>query len=222
MKILDVPQSGSLAGSTSSRNRFGQYRRTRATPVQPRTDRQLVVRGWLIAASQAWRTFSAPVRAAWNDYGATTPRTDSLGQTVFLSGLQQFVGLAVANANITGTVSATVPSAPPIPAPVLGAVVLDQSVPTVSVACTSDADPDAFLVIEASPQLSAGVNFNGDFRFMGSFAWDTPVSPAVITSAYLAKFGSLTIGKKVFFRAYFVSAVAGLSGRSTTSGLVVA
>ena len=35
MKILDVPQSGSLGGQTSSHNRAGQYRRARRSPVQP-------------------------------------------------------------------------------------------------------------------------------------------------------------------------------------------
>src|SRR5439155_109028 len=90
MKILDVPQSGSVAGVTSSRNRFGQYRRTRATPVNPNSTFQGAVRARLSVNSAAWRALTAAQRAGWNDLAASMTRTDSLGQTYSLTGFQSY------------------------------------------------------------------------------------------------------------------------------------
>src|SRR6187455_3387360 len=95
MKMLDVPQSGSIAGQTSSRNRFGQYRRTRAVPVNVNSPAQTVVRGYLIEASQAWRNLTDAQRDSWNSYALDHPRVDSLGQTITLTGHQIFVSTAI-------------------------------------------------------------------------------------------------------------------------------
>lgn len=101
MLILDVPQSGSVAGVTSSRNRFGQYRRTRAVPVQPRTPKQTVNRGNLTAGSSAWRALSDPSRTAWNDYAQQIIRSGRLGSSYSPTGASLFSGTFVLNPNQT-------------------------------------------------------------------------------------------------------------------------
>src|SRR5206468_836067 len=93
MKILDVPQSGSQAGTTSSRNRYGQYRRSRATPVNVNSTAQQAARNRLSAESEAWRGLTDIQREAWNSFADEHPQTDSLGQVVTLTGHQMFVGV---------------------------------------------------------------------------------------------------------------------------------
>ena len=72
MKFLGPPSSGSIAGTTSSHNRAGQYTRNRRSPVQPvGTGRRAFIRGAFGASSQSWATLSAATQAAWNAYAAS-------------------------------------------------------------------------------------------------------------------------------------------------------
>ena len=93
MKILDVPQSGSIAGVTSSHNRFGQYRRSRSTPVNVNSNAQGLVRTRLSVNSAAWRTLTTAQRAGWSDLGSSMVRSDSLGQSYTLQGNQAYASV---------------------------------------------------------------------------------------------------------------------------------
>jgi hypothetical protein len=63
------------------------------------------------------------------------------------------------------------------------------------------ADPAAGtkFMIFASPQVSAGVSFQGNFRFIQTSSTFTAGAMSLQT-AYSAKFGALIIGKKVFVK----------------------
>ena len=88
MKMLDVPQSGSIGGSTSSRNRNGQYKRSRSTPVNPNSTFQGTVRARMSANAAAWRALTQNQREGWMSLGLMMNRTDSLGQSYNLTGFQ--------------------------------------------------------------------------------------------------------------------------------------
>jgi hypothetical protein len=61
------------------------------------------------------------------------------------------------------------------------------------------------LVIEASPQLSAGINFIKPSMYRQIFVGAAASSsPSNILAAYNAKFGALVSGKKIFFRLWVV------------------
>lgn len=83
--------TGSVGGSTFSHNRFGLYVRARRKPVNTNTSYQQTVRGHFSTASSQWRGLTAEQRAAWDAWAAATPVVNSLGQTVFLTGAQQYV-----------------------------------------------------------------------------------------------------------------------------------
>jgi len=108
MKILDVPQSGSVGGVTSSRNRFGQYRRTRATPVNPRSAAQAVSRSRMSVNAALWRTLTGAQRAGWSDLGLSMVRSDALGQSYSLTGFQTFcsVNNTLASSGASGVTAA--------------------------------------------------------------------------------------------------------------------
>lgn len=100
MKILTDPRSGSYQGLTSSRNRFGQYVRTRATPVQPRTPKATQNRAQLTVAASLWRTLTDAQRTGWNDYAAQISRTDSLGSGYTPTGASLFTGCNTAGQSV--------------------------------------------------------------------------------------------------------------------------
>lgn len=217
MKILDVPQSGSVAGTTSSRNRFGQYRRTRATPVNPASTAQGLVRARMSANAAAWRTLTDAQRAGWASLGAGMSRTDSLGQTYTLDGFQAFCSV---NNNKALAGDASVTDAPELvtPSTILTATVTLTAV-AFSIAYTPTPMPAATrLVVYASPQRSAGRAFEADIRYLQITA-AAAASPVNALAAYTAKFGVPVTGNRVFLS--LVSYSGGfLSGPLTTSKVV--
>lgn len=220
MKKLDVPQSGSQADTVASRNRFGQYNRTRATPVQPRTSRQLAVRGYLIDASQAWRDLTDEERASWSTWAATQPKSDSLGQTVFLTGHQAWVSLWVALANAGLAVPPDVPTeTPPAPPVIASVTALDDG--TLEASLDNPTPEDVAALCEVSGQVSAGVSFNGDYRFILS-EQDWAGGTFDLAAEYVARFGALILGRKIFLRFRYITAAGGLSAPSTISVIVTA
>lgn len=220
MKKLDVPQSGSQANTTASRNRFGQYNRTRAMPVNPNSTRQSLARSRLSELSVAWRGLSDAERAAWNEYGASHPRVDSLGQTVYPTGHQSFVGINAALVN-AGMAQVTEPPVDvDVAAPEI--VVTAEEPSTLSVAFTPTPGVNGGrLVVEASPPVSAGRTFNGDWRFIIGGAGNT-ASPLAAGVAYAAKFGDLQEGLRVFVRARFVQPTGQTSAWNSVSAVVAA
>lgn len=196
MKILDVPQSGSAAGTTSSRNRFGQYRRTRATPVNPNSTAQGVVRARMSANAAAWRALTDAQREGWGSLGGMISRTDSLGQTYTLNGFQAYC--SVNNVKALGG-DALVSDAPAYVTPsalLTATITLTSS--SFSIAYTPTPMPAATrLAVYCSPQRSAGRSFEADLRFIQVTA-AAAASPVNVLAAYTAKFGVPVTGNKIF------------------------
>lgn len=196
MKVLALPQSGSYAGLTASRNRFGQYFRSRATPVQPRTVAQLNQRARMTTNAAAWRGLTAAQRAGWADLGLSISRTDSLGQAYTLTGFMAYTSV---NNNKLDAGDAAISDATAIVTPAdLTTATITLTAAAFSVAYT--ATPLAAgvrLFIWVSPQRSAGVSFNGDYRLLTVTA-AAAASPANILAAYTAKFGVPVVGNRIF------------------------
>ena len=219
MKILDVPQSGSVGGVTSSRNRFGQYRRTRATPVNPRSSAQGTVRSRMSANAALWRTLTGAQRAGFNDLGQSMVRTDALGQSYTLTGFQAFcsVNNTLASAGTPGVLAA-----PGLVTPTaLLTGTLTATATTLSLAyTTTPLGTGVKLAVFASPQRSAGRAFEGDFRELLVSA-AAAVSPLDLFAAYSAKFGVPVLGNRIFISA--VTTISGFqSGALITSAVVTA
>lgn len=201
MKILDVPQSGSVGGTTSSRNRFGQYRRTRANPVQPNTAAQVAARASFTNYSQLWRTLTPAERSAWTAYGATLVYYDSLGQAYNPTGLQAYIGAQTLRAKLGQTQTVEVPSgsAATGPGSSLTIAIENGGAYTITIAgLTGGADTN--LVIEASPPVSAGRSWNGRYRFMQATTPTAMGTGVNIATAFNAAFGVPPVGSRVFIR----------------------
>lgn len=197
MKYLGPSQSGSFAGDTASRNRFGQYIRRRAVPVQPRTSFQLNVRSRLATNAAAWRALTDIQRAGWASLGSQMQRADSLGQLYTLNG---FLAYCSINNNMTAAGQGTVADAPALDTPDAPATVLPTVttlVNTVAFTPTPIAANEV-LFIFCSPQLSLGRSFAGDYRLIQVSA-TAAASPVDIEASYNARFGTPVAGNRIFY-----------------------
>lgn len=202
MKFLDVPMSGSRAGITASRNRGGQYFRTRATPTQPRTDSQVSVRENFGVLSQGWKTLSAAQQDAWRTWGENHPRTDSLGQSIKLTGLQAYVGV---NQRLMMIVQPPTLNPPDMDVVSEPAVVIAGDVPEISTSI-APSDPLVYTSFFFSLPKSQGTNFNGDYRFIyGAVNDDTLPTEFDLAPFLVTKFGTLPETCKFFVRYYHIN-----------------
>lgn len=87
-----VQMSGSIAGNTYARNRYGNYARARTKPTNPNTGLQQAVRTAVAQLTMRWsQTVTAVQRAAWNLYADNVAMTNKLGETMHLSGFNHYV-----------------------------------------------------------------------------------------------------------------------------------
>lgn len=196
MKYLNQPSSGSYAGLTASRNRYGQYMRTRAIPVNPSTTFQAAVRARFADLAQDFRALTAAQRTGWSDLGTQMIRTDSLGQSYTLTGAQAY---SAVNGNNVAAGNAKVSDAP--------ALIEPDPLATQTITLTSASFSWAYTVtplaagvrlfMYASPQVSAGRSYNGDYRLIAVTA-AAAASPHNLLTAYTARFGAPVTGNRIF------------------------
>lgn len=87
-----VQMSGSIAGNTFARNRYGNYARARTVPTNPNTSYQNKARSCVSYLTAYWsETLNAGQRDAWNLYGSNVNMLNKLGETIQLSGFNHFI-----------------------------------------------------------------------------------------------------------------------------------
>ena len=217
MKILDVPQSGSVGARTSSRNRSGQYVRQRALPVQPRTASQVAQRARLTSQSAAWRGLTAAQILSWNAFALSFTVVNSLGQTINLTGHQSFIKVNTVNL-LNGT--ATTPTPPALPsfvAATVTGVTAVAATPLIALQGTNPAAGTLFMIF-SSPQVSPGLTFNGQYRYLGTQQVFTTGAMSIQT-IWAAKWGTLIVGKKIFVKV--VQSQAGMQDNGTLFTCIV-
>ena len=87
-----IQLSGSIAGNTFARNRYGNYMRARTKPTNPRSTQQQAVRAVIQYLTEYWsETLSDAERTAWNLYADSVAMKNKLGETTKLSGFNHFI-----------------------------------------------------------------------------------------------------------------------------------
>lgn len=167
-----VQMSGSIAGDTFARNRYGNYVRARTKPVNPNTDRQNDVRAVLAFLVERWaETLTAVQRAAWNLYASNVAMKNKLGETINLTGFNHYVRsnsgrVRAGNGAIdAGPVVFELPAQDPA-----FAVTASEATQTFSVTFNNalnwaTEDDAALLVHGGSPQNAQRNFFGGPWRF---------------------------------------------------------
>jgi hypothetical protein len=87
-----IQMSGSIAGDTFARNRYGNYNRARTKPTNPNTARQVAARSSIAFLCDCWSsTLTAAQRTAWGLYAEGVVVTNRLGESMKLSGFNHFI-----------------------------------------------------------------------------------------------------------------------------------
>lgn len=217
---------GTIAATTFTKNKAGAAMRNRVTPINRRSSGQTNQRQILSALSAQWRGLTEAERTAWNSASASFPQTDSLGQTIFLTGAQLYVRL---NANLIVIGQAAITSPPsPVSFDVLTftSITADASAGTIALAFSPTVPTGFTMVVRATPPVSAGKSFipSSAFRQIAAVA-AAQTSPQAMGTPYTAVFGAITgaTGQKIFFELFLVDNASGLAGIPVRgSGIVVA
>lgn len=214
--------SGKLNGSVFAKNRGGAYIRTKVTPVNPQSTAQMAVRAALTSLSQSWRGLTADQRAAWNAAVSNFTSTDIFGDIKTPSGINLYNKL---NLNLDN-IGVSPISTPPAPVSVgffsALSIAADASAGTVAATFTAEgASAGQTVVVEATPCVSAGKDFvKSEYRVVGNFPGNS-TSPQALGAMIVAKFGTMTAGKKVFVRLKFVDNTTGVSGQYAAASTIV-
>ncbi len=187
--------SGSMAGNTFARNRYGNYMRARTKPTNKNTDRQVGARATMSSISERWsNVLTAIERDAWNEYANNVPVTNKLGESIKLSGFNHYVRSNTAILNAGLSVVDTAPSVftlPEIDATIAATyVAADQEIAVAfdDTAAWAKEAGAALLVYQGAPQ-SPGVNFfNGPWRFADAILGVAPggvATPQDVDSAFV-------------------------------------
>lgn len=218
-----VDARGKLGGHVFSKNRGGAYLRTKVTPSNPQTEDQVAQRALLATFSQSWKGLTEAQRTAWNGAVSQYATTNVFGDTVNPTGATLHTKLNI-NVALAGGSAILVPPLPVgIASPAGVSVTASEGDGEIIVDWTSGPVPAGVRrIVEATPQLSPGIyNANNKFRVISTLA------PAVATgtdifTAYVAKFGALVIGQKLFIRIKDINSTTGEVSQSLVAETIVA
>jgi hypothetical protein len=185
--------SGSIGGTTYARNKSGTYARQRTKPINPSSSRQQIVRAIISSCRTIWAdTLTAAQRAAWALYANNVAMVNRLGETINLSGYNQFCRSAAALINAGLDVVAAAPTEFTLPE-ADSSVTVSGDVSDNKVKVTFDNTQawanevgGAMLIYQGMPSNGTRTFFGGPYRYIGKIegAVIPPTSPASITPAF--------------------------------------
>ncbi len=213
---------GTLGGITFSANASGPYARAWARPPNPRTIAQNDVRTVLSQVATEWRGITDAQRTAWNTWAAATApaRTNSLGETILLTGYQWFIGM---NSNLVAYGFAFNAPAPVLAEPAAPTITLwrvtDDNAPSTQINWTSGQFTGFnFYARIAMAPTEGATSFNRPnfftFRKLSIGLGGTNVFGIMTT-----KYGALPLNRRWFLRLSKMN-TEGLIGPSDTAEVV--
>lgn len=222
-----VAARGSIGGNVYSANASGAYVRAFAMPTNPDTAAQQAVRATFGSISNAWKGLSQANQNSWIEAAPNFPVQDSLGQTVILTGQQLFCRLNNSLQQIGESGLTTAPSPGSLTDLASLTIGTWDDTNLISSATTDGGGTTVptgqVVVVEATAGLSAGINApkRPAFKKIGTIAASASLTSYDATTAYAAKFGSRSVGTKVFLRMTMVLIATGQRGQSFQIGAAI-
>lgn len=214
--------SGSIGGTTFSRNRGGQYTRARAVPITSTTTFALAAKARLATASASWQNLTSGERDSWQFWAQANPSINTLGNSIILTGQQAYVG----NHTRMSLGGFTVLTSPPIIAApnALLSLVQDGDIGTGDVDMVYTATPlgaAEYIWQLGAVTSSAGINYVQNLlRFCGISA-AAQASPFDNESILVARLGALSEGQTLHVQPRVFSSVSGLLSRPIRDRVVI-
>lgn len=217
---------GKLAGSVYSRNKGGEYVKTKVTPINPKTTFQAKQRAAVSDLAKAYANdLTDDQRTAWTNWGKSTNAKSIFGNAIILSGIAAFqkVNLIVLSAG--GSQIDVPPVNNSIPSITTASLDIAVTIPTFNFIFTPHPlITPAGLYLWATPLLSPGIaNFQTALRYIGFTV--AAASPFDMSTLWTSRFGALPAGpgQRVGVLAQVVDPTTGaISSGIQVSGIVAA
>lgn len=207
-----VDMRNKSGGHVYAKNRYGNYKRTKITPVNPQTTFQQNQRQSLGSLSAGWRGLTQSQRDGFSTAASSFPVTNIFGQSMILTGQALYVALNRNLFNAGQTLITAAPAPVAIPTLALDTLVADVSSTDLTFNINTATVPAGFsLMVWATPNVGAGQSFvKNKYRFLGTL---TAAANAVDAYAlWNTRFGLLVAGNKVFVKCFLVSNTTGQAG----------
>lgn len=197
-----IQMSGSIAGNTFARNRYGNYARSRTKPVNPSSPSQSKMRLIMAFLVEYWNEeLTDAERAQWATYANAVSMKNRLGDDVKCTGFNHFIrgnSLQLLLGKTTIEAGPTVLTLPPTdPAYTVTASVATQKI---SIAFDNTLDWAGevgayMLAYQGRPQVHTRNFFKGPHRYTGNIAGavSPPTSPQTVTAVF-----PLVLGQRVW------------------------
>ena len=200
--IGTVDGRGKLNGSVASQNRYGNFWRTKVSPVNRRTSYQTAVRATFAFLTTAWGSLLTEVqRQAFSAFAADHSFSDVFGKVKTLDGHAMYISLNAALQN-AGLTQITSPPAD-ITTGDVGALTVIATVAAGGTLTVADNELNvpvaAKINVYATKVMPNGRNFvKSQLNFIGSFA--SAGTPYDIKADWIAKYGAFpsVAGGKIF------------------------
>ena len=168
---------GKINGHVFSKNRAGNYIKTKTSPINRNTSAQAIVRAFFSTLTKAWKGLTAAQRASWNSAVNNFKRINSLADDVILTGHQLYISINRRIQTIGGSTISDAPF-PETVAPVATAsVAAAAGAATMDLAYTPVIPATDSWLIEATRPLSAGRQSNSQDYKKIDVALAADVSP---------------------------------------------
>ncbi len=204
---------GTMGGVTFSANKSGPYARVWSRSANPRTTFQQDQRSVIAAIPVLWRVLTAMQQAAWDTWAAlpAQDRTNSLGETISISGFNWFTIINTRLINIGRSTRTAVPtqSRPSAPTILTMQIPFDIDAGAWVTYASGEFDPDFDQVIEIATVNSTGVLVEPRLFKLLLLDTDPPDTENTFLLPYLERFSLSGDTYKAFARMY----------RQTTDGL---
>lgn len=217
-----VAGSGKIGGHVASKNRSGSYLRTKVSPINPQSIYQSNIRNRLATIAVAWAALGAAGVAQWNAAVGAFSKSNIFGDSVKPSGFNLFQMLNCNLMQAGGSMITTPPVPVALPAISALSVVVDNSAHTVIVTYTCTLGGSDALVIKATPCVSCGRTYvKNQYRIIKNLL-AADVSPADVSTAYIAKFGNPgAVGQRVSIQAFVVNKLTGQAGIPAAASTII-
>ena len=203
---------GSVGLVSYSRNNYGAYAKTRTTPTNPNTAKQITARARVTSGVAAWRALTPAQRESYNQIAILYSIQNRVGMSYTLNGYNFFLRQYIV-CNLAGVAAPTSGTAPVLKA----LATVNQVRSQVAVFAIEQAVPVApanlkLFTYASPPRVASQLSFNpSTLRFMKSVNAVNGNADIDITANYIALYGAIApnIGKLTTFAMMNVNCVSG-------------
>jgi len=223
-----VQMSGSIAGNTFARNRYGNYVRSRTKPINPQSAGQGTIRNSLSALVEAWNDeLSDAQRTAWRLYATSVAMTNKLGETIHLSGFNHYVrsnSIRLFAGPATRIDAGPTEFSLPVTDPALSVACQNDNTIDITYDDTMpwcDLDNEQMMIFMGSPQGPGRNFFKGPWKYAIRIVGNSVAAPTSPSEGNAPPF-VITPGQKVWFYARISKADGRLSTKFFDGPVTVA